>query len=214
MQTQAYTVNNVSIRVLKTLNFCSTYGDENAVAYYATLAAEYQYTYVWNIVFSRSYTTISPLPFDGCTLGVLSSCTNAACGQPCTNSTSTSIHHKNGYKNYYTINNCGFTGYDLFLDVTSTTMCFLSGSTHSTGLLGCANIGGNSALVALRTDNSDILKCRIIQHEFSHCFGCYDGGCPSNEYCIMKGSYDTSNPSLNVNIWCSVHSAQFNRTAH
>jgi len=200
--------NNVSLRTLLTNDYAATYGNEQQEAGYRISAANYAFHYVWDIYLTPSYTYVSPVFIDNCSLPISTLCNNSACNSPCNNGTvenHNGIHHKNLLQNYYLIYcSISSSGYDLLMTLTSANCC--------NGTMGAAGPTSDYSFVANRSTYSTTLKARIIQHELSHNFGCEEGGCVAP--CIMNGGYDTVNPYSDIIIWCVHHISEFDRDLH
>lgn len=141
---------------------------------------------------------------------------NNNCGTDCDNN-----HHKNIGRNLDFANDyISRDGKDMLLVATSSNTCLHGES----GTLGLSFLGGDVAICRIlqsRPDavTRDVGNTRLIQHEFSHCFGVdSDNGslnnCNNDAPCIMTSGFD-DNRSYNLqNMWCPNCQYQFNRTKH
>jgi len=205
---------NVSVGVHLDKTFNSTISASNA----DITSASYAFTNKWGITLvptSMWATTGGSIaPINLCTASAASNC---SCGSVCINATTSNIHHKNIWKNYYSLTgNYPTIGWGLLMGRSSSPMCGVWNSTHGYGYGG---VGGVKAKYTYVTNVfSAIVNIRIIQHELSHNFGCYDNGSGSNctpgNMCIMRGSYDNIPITQTPYIWCANCVKYFDVNAH
>ncbi len=176
---------------------------------------QYPFNNKWAITFNRTYMHIHNLAIDSCPLAYGTGCNTTNCGSRCVNTSSTNNHHKNMYRNYYqVINDIPITGYDLMLTVSASNMCYSSGGSHSTGILGLGAVSGDYSFVKNNTTRGMRLNVRVIQHELSHNYGLHDNSCSANENCIMSGGFD-NNVNYNLqSIWCTSCTNSFDSSLH
>lgn len=210
-KTFAYSTNNVSVKVFQDKSFLMDYSDEPSYINATMRRVNYPFVNKWAVSFDPSYYNISGMPLEDCPLGYFHSCTYAKCGNKCQNNSSSRNHHKNfDYNSHYAENNYGYSGFDIMLTVSAAELCHLDGNgNHSNGCLGLAN--DDNAMCKLSTDRGDPGNVRVIQHEFSHLFGC--GHCGSSDPCIMSGGFDSNRTYTLNTIWCDECTSNFNRTA-
>lgn len=163
--------NNVTVRAMLSNDYAASYGNEIYEAETRIWYASFQYHYKWDIEFYSSFVNISPLFIDNCNLPISTLCYNAHCGSPCEcdGNPLNGVHHKSITKNYVLVVNSISRDHDLMLTMTSAALC-------PDGSLGLGGIHGAYSFVTNMTSFSWILKTRIIQHEFSHNFGCHGHG--------------------------------------
>ena len=167
----------------------------------------------WAISLEPFYYNITYLPLQDCPFDYDEHCEEPECGNICVNSDTWPNHHKNfDYNAWFEWDNYGDDGKDLRLVVTAATLCHMSNGSHSYGPLGMAS-GINSMVF---NNRGHMLNVRVIQHEFSHNFGCHDncGASANNERCIMDGGFDNDYLFNLSSIWCSTCEDNFDRTAH
>lgn len=176
----------------------------------------YPFNNKWSITFSKTYMDINNLAIDSCTRSYGTACAvGSPCGTTCVNTSSSSNHHKNMYRNYHqVINDIPITGYKLMLTVSASNMCYQSGGSHSDGILGLGATSGDYSFVKNNTTRGMMLNVRVIQHELSHNFGCNDGPCTSGSNCIMSGGFDNNSSYNLTTIWCSNCTSKFNSSLH
>lgn len=202
---------NVSLKVF----LGTTYKNDSNTASTDIPYVDFPFRGKWNISFTPSYFYIDPLPIDKCTMGANSLCSDSVCGSNCTNDTGTMVHHKNAAKNRsYVENSLPSYDYDLVLTLVSTPLCLIIGNRHSNGVLGVSQIKGRFALVNNSSSLTQILRVRIIQHEISHLYGCYDGECTAGERCIMNGGFDDTPLMQETEIWCKNCRQKFVQNQH
>lgn len=176
---------------------------------------QYPFNNKWEITFNRTYMDINSLAIDFCSLAYGTACNTTNCGSTCANTSSTSNHHKNMYRNHYqVINDIPITGYDLMLTASASNMCYNSGGSHSTGILGLGGVSGDYCFVKNNTTGGMRLSIRVIQHELSHNYGLNDSNCSASENCIISGEFDNNSIYNLSTIWCTNCTNNFNSSLH
>ena len=169
----------------------------------------------WGITFNETYMEIYNLEIDSCLLSYSTACTTTNCGSTCVNTGNLPNHHKNMYLNFCQVkDNIGITGYDLMLTVSASSMCFEYNNAHNTGILGLGDVSGQHTFVKNNTTRGMRLNVRVIQHELSHNYGCYDDTCPTNSNCIMNGGFDNNYQYNLQTIWCTKCTSDFDASLH
>ena len=198
--------NYVSVVVIYTDDYVEELGG-NPITNASTsfTAAKWALKQKWDIELTPQYFLGSPVCINFCSLSIDTPC-NSTCGIN-QNLIHTCVWHKNLYQNHMHIKASNLLG-------SNDLLMTLTGAKITGGVLGLGDRNGDYTTVSHRSDFSSTLKVRIMQHEFSHNFCCYDSRCAVNEACIMNGGFDLISPYAISDIWCTKCRTTFNRTAH
>lgn len=187
-----------TIRVVTTKTLYNAFGGSETTKNYASAKInDLKYSFAeFGISFTPTFSiiTYNDFPSDDCPLSPLSIC-KSSCASALT------ARHKYYIKNLnWLSNNYSFQNNDFLLAI--------QGNVFNSGIFGVTEfVGGRRVVIACPSNQSAILDSRILQHEMSHVYGMYDGGC--NGDCVMSGGFDKTPISQQRNIWCSYHYNQF-----
>lgn len=147
---------------------------------------------------------------DTCPLAVDKYCTTSNCGSICKNDyITTSNHHKNLYAMYYQFYRSSWRGTsDILLGVTAIAPCKNVDGVHRANVVnGLSAVSGGCSVVVNKKTLGMKSNVRLLQHELSHAFGCYDQDgnthvCSQNQNCINNGGFDNNYNYQLASIWC------------
>lgn len=187
-----------TIRVVTTKTLYNAFGGSETTKNYASAKInDLKYSFAeFGISFTPTFSiiTYNDFPSDDCPLSPLSIC-KSSCASALTARHKYYIKNLNWLSNNYSFQNNNF-------------LLAIQGNVFNSGILGVTEfVGGNRVVIACPSNQSAILDSRILQHEMSHVYGMYDGGCTGK--CVMSGGFDKTPISQQRNIWCSYHYNQF-----
>jgi len=218
----AYSVSakNVTVGVLLDNRYNANISTANA----DITAASGAFLASWNINLTPTsmWHTLTTLPINTCNnyswYSPPSGCLHTG---TCTNNSTSTLHHANAEKNLASLWNTYPTiGWGLMMGYTSLPLCLWY--THPTtqlyghyGVYGVAYTSWKYSYVS-NWDRTSLTRVRVIQHEFSHNYGCSDTPtitC-STVACIMKQSFDNIPLNSPQFIWCGPCTTRFNPNLH
>lgn len=206
-------LNYISVRIITDQSYVQEYGSGCTARINQFMSwISGAFASKWSIQFSNDYwENNTALPANYCSLQHNQCCHDhmQICGYDCHDNTDIPNHHKNHYRNWWTLFNENNNYADITVGFLGFSPCSAAGLSYDWLSTVCQPKG-----LYYWTDTDNV---KILAHEISHLFGCPDHLPVSGQRCIMSGGYD--NYSLEqflqqTDIWCDDCEAVFNRLAH
>ena len=202
------TATTVTIKLIQDVSYQNTFAGTNEMWTSMDYASK-SFRNRWDINFDYDvYNAIdNTLYVHECELADSVECNTRSCGSSCY--AWTVKHHKNLLGIHNEVKGKGWLdAYDLLMFSTTVSQCYEDSGEHTNwAAVGLANRNGvNTTIAANYGINNNI---RIMQHELSHNFGCYDKSKEecldengNREKCIMSGGFDNDPEFFYSSIWC------------